>query len=428
MLNKITRRKFIVGTTKMTAGLTFGNAISKLFASNVVSAENNVSVIIPQPIQVVIDDVGWWCGEDGHEKQEPYRTGINRNHVPADYQAIADLGKALNIRPQAATILCEWDTENILRQLPTSTWMGEKWDNKKWVGPWLEEARDIITSNKQHYELTLHGIGHEYWTNGKFTRAEWADRKGIMRPRDQVEAHLDFYEKLLNQHDLGPFPTTFVPTAFLHTFGLSEGHTVSMAEVLKRRGVQYINTPYGDMFHVDRVTHQVFGIDSGVMTVDRGRDLLSWKSFGVIPKGELKGPTCGLHWPNLLHPDPERNGEIVNGWVDLLKPYNDKPGSLLAKNSNEFCHQLAHQRCTTLNVTDNHIQIDFSGVDKLSSPFGQKNVIVKIESPKELLFKPNNILLESDSVKKMDEKLLYTLHLMRVADKKEAELVYNFKS
>ncbi len=68
-----------------------------------------VSVIIPRPIQVVIDDVGWWSGEDGSEWQEPYRTGINRNHVVADYKAIVALGKALGIRPQAATILGEWD-------------------------------------------------------------------------------------------------------------------------------------------------------------------------------------------------------------------------------------------------------------------------------------------------------------------------------
>jgi hypothetical protein len=392
------------------------------------STENGIIVAIPRPIQVVIDDVGWWSGEDGHEKQEPYRTGINRNHVPADYQAIVDLGKALNIRPQAAMILCEWDTENILQHLPTSTWMGAKWDNKKWIGPWLEEARDIIKNNRQYFEFTIHGIGHEYWTNGKFTRAEWADRKGIMRKREEVEAHLDFYEKLMKQHDFGPFPTAFVPTAFLHTFGLSEGHTISMAEVLKRRGVKYINTPYGDMFHVDRVTHGVFGFDNGVITVDRGRDLLSWKSIGEIPKGEIKGPTCGLHWPNLLHPDPDRNGEIVKSWADLLRPYNNKPETILARNSDEFCHQLVHHRCTILKVANDSITFNFSDVDKLSSPIGQKNFILKIESPKELMFEPDNIQLGSDSVNKIDSNFLYTLQLSRIANRKEAMLTYKYKA
>jgi hypothetical protein len=428
MINKITRREFIEGTTKMAAGLTFGNMASKLFGSPKKSTENGITVTIPMPIQVVIDDVGWWSGEDGHEKQEPYRTGINRNHVPADYQAIVDLGQALNIRPQAAMILGEWDTSNLLQHLPTSTWMGAKWDNKKWVGPWLEEARDIILNNKQYFEFTIHGIGHEYWSHGKFTRAEWADKNGIMRKRDQVEAHLDFYEKLMTQHDLGLFPTAFVPTAFLHSFGVSERNTVSMAEVLKRRGVSYINTPFEDMFHADRVSHEVFGFDNDVITVDRGHDLLSWKSIGEVPKGELKGPTCGLHWPNLLHPDPDRNGEIINSWVDFLIPYNEKAETLLARNSDDFCHQLVHHRCTTLKIGNDHINIDFSDVNKLQSQIGQKDIVLKIESPTELKFDPENIIVESESVTKADNKLLYTLRLTRVPEKKEAKLIYKIKS
>ena len=67
------------------------------------------SVSIPLPIQIVIDDVGWWSGKDGHENQEPFRTGISRNHVPEDYEAIVYLGKALGIQPQAAMVMCEWD-------------------------------------------------------------------------------------------------------------------------------------------------------------------------------------------------------------------------------------------------------------------------------------------------------------------------------
>jgi hypothetical protein len=32
-----------------------------------------------------------------------------------------------------------------------------------WVGPWLEEAADIIRNNQIFFELTVHGVGHEYW-------------------------------------------------------------------------------------------------------------------------------------------------------------------------------------------------------------------------------------------------------------------------
>ncbi|MDK1032648.1 MAG: hypothetical protein QGD94_11615, partial [Planctomycetia bacterium] len=122
------------------------------------TASQTVRACIPLPLQVVIDDVGWWSGEDGHERGEPFRSGFVRNHVPVDYEAIASLGRQLGMRPQASMILCEWDTENILGELPGSQWMGAGWDNRRWVGPHLEEAADIIRSNPLHFELGFHGV------------------------------------------------------------------------------------------------------------------------------------------------------------------------------------------------------------------------------------------------------------------------------
>ena len=37
-------------------------------------SKNGIVTILPIPIQVVIDDVGWWSGKDGSKQQEPYRT------------------------------------------------------------------------------------------------------------------------------------------------------------------------------------------------------------------------------------------------------------------------------------------------------------------------------------------------------------------
>ena len=45
---------------------------------------------IPLAIQFVIDDVGWWSGDDDSATQGPYRTGFVRQHHPADYQAIVN--------------------------------------------------------------------------------------------------------------------------------------------------------------------------------------------------------------------------------------------------------------------------------------------------------------------------------------------------
>ncbi len=416
---KMKRREFIKKSTQLSTGFALGSTVSGIFGSTFNKNPLNITALIPMPIQVVIDDVGWWSGKDGSQFQEPYRTGIHRNHVPADYEAIVYLGRALGIRPQAATVMCEWDKENILRKLPTSTWMGTDWDNKKWVGPWLEEAADIIRRNQDHYELTLHGIGHEYWTEGTFTRAEWADKNGTMRPLDQVNAHLNFFEKLLQQHNLGPFPTSFVPTAFLHGFGPTGNHELSMAAVLAQHGVEYINTPFEDMFNAKSIQYDVFGIDAEVITVDRGRDLLPWNAIGTKPKGQIHGSTCGMHWPNLLHPDPRRNSEIVDEWIKLLKSNNSKFNTILAPDSLWFRHQLVQHVCSDADIAGKSIRLNFKQVDTLPGNLGCCQVTLKIKSPVKLVFNSNSIRIIKLSKQKHDV-YYYTLELERMGDRKEA--------
>ncbi|HZJ36122.1 MAG TPA: hypothetical protein VFD29_05815 [Gillisia sp.] len=421
-MQNITRREFTRKSALMGAGLAASNFVA--FGGTRSARNAELSVFIPMPIQIVIDDVGWWSGDDGHESQQPYRTGISRNHVPADYQAIVDLGKKLGVRPQAATILCEWDRENILREVPTITWMREKWDNSKWVGPWLDEAADIIRNNQNHYELTMHGVGHEYWQDENMTRAEWADSSGQMRPQDQVELHLDYFQKLLNQNQLGPFPTSFVPTAFLHGFGMTGEYKISMAEVIKKRGIEYINTPFSNMYNARGAQFGLFGIDSGVITVDRGEDLLDWNDFGKRPSGALTGPTCGLHWPNLLHKDPSRNSEIVDAWVKFLKPYNDKPETLLAKNSSSFRNQLVHHVCTKVQIREDKIDIDFLETNKLNAQLSNNQLTLKIESERKLTFHLDDVKLSKSKPGQEKDNYLYTLVIECIKDLEKAVLKF----
>ena len=423
------RRKFMKKSIQSTAAITVGIHGGKTLASSVNQevSGNGVSALIPLPIQVVIDDVGWWSGKDGSTYQEPYRTGINRNHVPADYQAIVDLGKALGVRPQAAMVLGEWDKQNILRNVPHSTWMGENWDNSRWVGPWLDEAADIINSNQDNFEITMHGLGHEWWTDGKFTRAEWADDKGVMRPKNILIKHIDAYAEIMKQNNLGELTKSFVPNAFRHSFGITKGNDISLAELLEGRGFTYINTPFSSMFNSEAVQHGVFGVDSGIMTVDRGADIFDWNVIGGKPEGEINGPTCGMHWPNLLHEDPGRNSEIVDGWVKLLAPYNDRQETILAKNSLFFQQQLAHHKCTKINVNHGAININFSETDKLGTTISNNELTVKVSSERELVFSSDRINIVSVSSKKIDNLSLYNLNL-EITDSKGVFVSFTNKS
>ncbi len=416
------RRTFIRNLTGTVSGTVFLGGSLPLLNSCTANAAGRFTVNIPMPLQVVIDDVGWWSGEDGSKRNEPYRTGINRHHVPADYTAIAELGRRLGIRPQAAFVLCEWDKENILRQLPTSTWMGENWDNSRWVGPWMDEAADIIRQNRDHFELTLHGIGHEYWNGGTFTRAEWTGSDGVMRSPDQVRMHLDFFGKILDQHNLGPFPESFVPCAFRHSFGPSEGRSVSLASLLSERGIHYINTPFSIMFNKERVQYPDFGFDDGLMTVDRGEDQFDWNVFPAEPLNAVAGPTCGMHWPNLLHPDPERNEEIVDKWVNYLKPYNDKPDMMLAPDSRAFRHQLAHHTLTTIRHGKGSFSLGFGETDKLPGEIGKQDIVLKIKTEKPVKFHSDDAGILSQSLT-AGTGLQYTLVIRRRAGIRKTDVL-----
>ncbi|MCE9592009.1 MAG: hypothetical protein K8S99_15990 [Planctomycetes bacterium] len=322
-----------------------------------------LNVVIPMPLQVVLDDVGWWSGEDGHAKNEPFRTGIPRGHVPADYAAIVSLGRQLGMAPAGCFIIGEWDTKNLLRKLPRSQWMGEKWDNNRWVGPWLEEAADIIRSNRDHFELALHGITHEFWENGKASRAEWHDcYTGVMRPYDELHAHLDMFATLLDQHGLGPFPTSFCPCAGGFRWGAGEK---GIDGLLSKFGVRYTNTPFHHMARARATQHHRFGIDCGVLTVDRQPDLVSWFELSTTPTVEVYGPIAGMHWPNILHADPSRNEEAVAPWVAALRAIDRRVDRTLSRNTADCFTQYVHHLCVRVAPAEPDVTFDFTELDAL---------------------------------------------------------------
>jgi hypothetical protein len=377
-----------------------------------------VRVHIPMPLQIVIDDVGWWCGEDGHERQEPYRTGIDRPHAPEDYAAIVSLGRKLAMRPQAAMVLCEWDRDDLLRAVPSATWMGTAWSNARWRGPWLDRAAEIIRAGAAHVELTLHGLGHEYWTDGRMTRAEWYDKAGQMRPRDQVEAHLDACEKLLARNAL-PRPESFVPCAFYYTFADDSG---GMTARLRGMGVKYLSTPFSHLHNAGRTQEKLFGIEAGVMIVDRGTYPMSWRAIGPTPSGPVEGPILGLHWPNVLAADPARNEEVVDRWVEFLRPYGRRPDRLLARDTAEAWTQLAHHHCTQTRLTGAQAQFDFTRLTRLPpGPIGDE-FTVKVEGASDRPLRATGLAVTADST---DPRTgLRTLRLRR--DREASQAVLEF--
>ena len=335
-------------------------------------------VVVPLPIQIVIDDVGWWTPTDGSAKDEPFRSGMPRAHVPADYAAIARLGNRLGMRPQAAMMLCDWDRDLLLRELPEATWMGRDWNHPWCEHPHLDEAAQILNDEADHLEIVVHGLAHEWWGGPTMERAEWANPEGVMRPRHLLERHLEVYAAILRRNGLAGehegLPPFFVPCAFRHSFG--EGSD-GIAGLLAQVGISYVSTPFSSMRQLATPQTDRIAIECGVMTVDRGGGSPSWKHVAASPPEAVDGPIIGLHWPNLLHQDPSRNDEVIDDWVAALTRIGQAPDRWLAPDTPSAWSQLAHVECTQIVQDGNVIGFDFTALDALPSTVALGEFVVK---------------------------------------------------
>jgi hypothetical protein len=338
--------------------------------------------IIPMPLLLVIDDVGWWSGCDGSSRNEPFRTGISRDHELKDYVAIIELGKKIGMRIQVGMVLCDWDQNNILRNVPTSTWMGSAWDNPYFPGTGaLDSVSALLKDNSGFIELCLHALGHEYWDGGVMSRAEWADMDGEMRPESEIEAHISAFGQIMEQNRLGDFPVSYIPAAFRHSFGDADG----IAARLKNHGIKFISTPFSCMRRAEETENELFGIDHGIPTVDRGDNNISWRD--IAPSLEDKvfdGPICGIHWPNILHQNPDRNIETVEHWAEVLDGYDKRFERVLARDAFDCWTQLVHHALTDISCDGAALTFDFSRFEELNPPFVNETFRVKIKTDREI--------------------------------------------
>jgi len=315
-----------------------------------------IEAAIPMPLQIVIDDVGWRTGRDGSLENQPYRTGIDRNHGVEDYLAVISLGRRLGMAPQAAMILSEWDTRNLLRRVPSTSWMGDAWDNSPIVGAWIDECAQIIRDNRQHFECAIHGVGHEFWgEDGKMTRAEWNDHRNEPRPVDTIRAKLELFLELHDQHQLGRRPRAFVPCGFTCHFG-REGD--NLQQELSRYGITSMSSPFWAMSRTYRPQYNSFGFDHDVLVVDRGYDPCDWNVIDPDWRIPPTWPILGMHWPNLLHMDPSRNDEVIDRWVKLLEPWGRRFRQTLSPNTDAFLVQYVYYKTATVKITGDEIVID----------------------------------------------------------------------
>jgi hypothetical protein len=290
----------------------------------------DAQISLPKPLFLVVEDVGWWLGEDGSSRNEPYRTSFCRRHCLEDYRALLRLAERLRMRIAVGMVLGEWDRTDFLRQVPGSTWMGAAWDNQANRGPQLEEVAAFLHDNRGFLEIALHGLCHEFWREGRMERTEFHDPDCRMRRPEVVKSHLHAFGVLLEQNNLGGYPRLFIPPGLYHSFGDGDR---SMQAILHDFGVDLVTTRFSRARRYQPPIHERLTWECGVGLLERGVSPVAWNVPAAMPVWDDPGPIMALHWSNLLHPDPQRNGEIVDGWVEMLLRQTAGPERILARDA-----------------------------------------------------------------------------------------------
>ncbi len=315
-------------------------------------------IIIPKPLQIVVDDLGWFCPNDDRAKGGPSRTAMNRRHTAADYKAINQLGKALGMKINCAFILGEWDPDNRLRNIPNLSKWGNEWDNVSYVAKnEVISCVDVINAS-EFIDVAIHGLMHGYYienTDNPDVSDYYYLRRGelFMIPEGEVRCRIETFLDMLKYHGVNKRVNSFVPPSFRVKWG-------EISRILADYGVEYISTIF-EFLECDGEKPVTVGIENGIVTVDRNNNLIPWDEIATdFSRLPLSSGVFGAHWPNFLHTVSERNSEVVNSAVGYFKKCGDQFGTVLSRDM-EFC---ANQ---LLCVCYSRIQdgvVDISGVPK----------------------------------------------------------------
>ena len=158
-------------------------------------------IIIPRPLQIVVDDLGWFCPNDERTTFGPARTAMTRYHVAEDYEAINYLGEQLGMMINCAFIVGEWDPDNRLRSVKGLSKYGDGWDNAAHLDS-KEMARCVEVINSSPYiDFALHGLFHNYYRgDGVYHNSDYYYHDGdalVMIPEAEVLSICDLLDSRL---------------------------------------------------------------------------------------------------------------------------------------------------------------------------------------------------------------------------------------
>ena len=332
-------------------------------------------IIIPVAAQIRLDDVAWHNGFDDRYCSRPSRTGLPRLHHALDYPVIHELGKALGMQINCAIVLGEWDKDNILRGEKYLTWDPDGWDRASEMDMAYHEKAFEALEGSEYISYTVHGVLHGHYDNGlQVTEREFYTRKRdpvtgaytnelTWFPDSEFRRHLDFFFKLYDSWGFKKPVNSFSCGNGNIGSQFDEGN-IRYAGILKEYGIDIWPNGWVDM--VDDTSAVIDGI---VALSSKGKKI-PWNAYDVDPDylelfndETARRTDFGIHWPNLLRWNPEKNMEYLPKWVNFFNRQAEVFGTILSKNNVFAASQAVYSRYATLSFVNNKCIIDLSDVD-----------------------------------------------------------------
>ena len=331
---------------------------------------------IPRPLQVIMDDVGWFNGKDDREIGGPSRTGIYRYHCLEDYKAIEQFGKNLNQKINCAFILGEWDLENELpRRIPHFSHFGDSWDNAKYRIPReMDEIAEFVSS-AEHIDVALHGLYHGYYMPGTDNH-DCSDyyykinKQLIMVPEDEIRRRIETFLELMHKHGIHKTVNSFVPPSGAY-------RTFELSRILREYGILYVTTPFGGM--TPKAPDDTTFVENDIITSNRyEQKALRWDDVGPdFDLAETPPGILGTHWPNILNMDPKKDLETVEKTKGFFERSAETFGIVLSRDVGFCSTQYLYEKYTRITEEGGTLILDFSEVPEATGRCGSFVLSVK---------------------------------------------------
>ena len=337
------------------------------------------NIIVPVAQAIIVDDVGWFNGDDERMSNGSARSGIPRFHTPSDIKALNAIGEGLGTKIGCSLVLGEWDKNNRLRGVPHVTAEVNTWDARGKMDMQYTEAYFEALESSASLEYYVHGLMHAYYIDGKLHTARQYyptifDENGKdvgfnWLPKDEFRRMIELFYEIYGDWGFKKSLKTFVSPCGCRGAVDAEGN-LEYAAVLREFGIDYWANGWVDHpMHVDTI---------GTLITSKGRCIAPWNAYGINPRylcpldNKRIDTHLGAHLANFIRIDPEDNFEYVDGWIDYFRRVTGVFGRMLAADNAESSSQTLYSRFGVVEKSSDGYTIDLSLVDSVAAE-GKRN-------------------------------------------------------